>query len=208
LRCSLGSFLVVLGTITLTAASANASIFWDWNYIASGITASGTLTTVDNPNADGGYLITGITGVRNGETIIGLQAAGTSILGNEPFVVDDLIFRGPGPQLDGDGFGFSTADGNLSNPFFADFLATPGYLEFVSRPPFTPGAPGPEDSELPVRFFAVTVSAPEPAAFGLVLCGLVLCGLACLGFSDARLSRRLRAAPAQSVAVRRAHKRG
>jgi hypothetical protein len=173
--------LFSIALITLTALPANASIQWNWSYSGSGITANGTLTTVDAANSDGGYLITGIAGTRNAETITGLQATGTPIPGNEPFAVDNLIFAGPGPQLTSHGFGFSTSGGNYSNPFYADFLAVPGYLEFFSAPPFTPGTPGVEDSELPIRFSAVPVFTPEPASYAAVLGGLVLIALRCGG---------------------------
>src|SRR4051812_3887966 len=166
--------LAALAVVTLTTATATASTLWHWGYSGSGITASGTFTTVDSPDGNGGYLIVGITGTRNGETITGLQAPGTSIPGNEPYTVDDLVFPGPGPQLTKDGFGFSTADGNYANPFYADFLATPGYLEFFSTPPFTVGSPGSEDTELPVQFSAAPVSTPEPATYALVLGALAL----------------------------------
>jgi hypothetical protein len=163
--------------IAIATVPATASTLWNWDYSAPGIAAAGTLTTVDNPNGSGGFLITGITGTRNAETITGLQPVGTSIPGNEPFLVDDLIFLGPGPQLTGDGFGFSTSGGNYSNPFYADFLAVPGYLEFFSWPPFTVGTPGPEDSELLVQFSATRVSTPEPASFALVFGALALISL-------------------------------
>jgi hypothetical protein len=161
--------LTALIAYTLMAATATASTLWQWGYSGAGITASGTFITMDNPDTDGGYLMTGITGTRNGITITGLQAPGTSIPGNEPYTVDDLVFLGPGPQLTSGGFGFSMADGNYSNPFYADFLPTPGYLEFFSTPPFTGGTPGPGSSELPVQFSATPVSTPEPATAGLVL---------------------------------------
>ena len=113
--------------------------------------------------------ITGITGTRNGQSITGLQVTGTSIPGNEPFVVDNLVFLGPGPQMTSDGFGFSIADGSYSNPFYADFLSTPGYLEFFSTPPTF--------SEPPITFSAIPVSTPEPSAAALVLlAGLSLYG--------------------------------
>jgi hypothetical protein len=160
--------LTALAGIMLTTFPAAASILWTWDYSAGGISASGTLTTVDNPDMSGGYLITGISGARNGEDLTALQPADNPIPGNEPFAVDDLVFLGPGPQLSGDGFGFSMADGNFANPFFADFLPTPGYLEFFSKPPFTPGVIGPEDTELPVQFSAAPVAAPEPASYALV----------------------------------------
>jgi len=169
--------LFSIALITLTALPANAAIQWNWSYSGAGIAANGTLTTVDAANSDGGYLITGIGGTRNAETITGLQPTGTAIPGNEPFAVDNLIFAGPGPQLTGHGFGFSTSGGNYSNPFYADFLPAPGYLEFFSAPPFAPGTPGAEDSELPIRFSAAPVLTPEPASYAAVFGGLVFIAL-------------------------------
>lgn len=134
--------------------------------MGAGITASGTFTTVSAANANGGYLITGITGTRNGKAITRLQPPGTSIPGNEPYTVDDLVFHASGPQLTSHGFGFATADGNYSNPFYADFLPTPGYLEFFSMP-------GVGHTELPVVFSATPVSTPEPATYVLVFGALV-----------------------------------
>ncbi|NMG07488.1 PEP-CTERM sorting domain-containing protein [Brasilonema sp. UFV-L1] len=135
---------------------------WNWNYSGTGITASGTFTTNDTPNDLGFYQITGITGTRNGETITALQPVGTPIPGNEPFEVDNLISLNT-QQLTGDGFGYSTSGGNYSSPFFASFLATPGYLEVFSAPPIVPGFEnlGVEDSELPIRFSATIITVPE-----------------------------------------------
>lgn len=166
--------LTILAAIALSRTSANAAKLWNWQYMGAGITAAGTFTTVDPPNADGGYLITAIAGTRNGETITSLQPAHTSIPGNEPFEVDNLVFLGPGAQLSGDGFGFATSGGNYSNPFYASFLPVPGYLEFFSTPPFT-GMPGPGDSELDVQFSATPV--PEPSSCAFVLVALVSLGL-------------------------------
>ena len=145
--------LMSVAAMTAPMDQAAGSLIWDWSYSGSGVVASGTFTTNDTPDGSGFYLITGITGTRNGETITGLQPVGTPIPGNEPYAVDNLIRLGT-PQLTGDGFGYSTAGGNFSNPFFASFLSTPGYLEVFSAPPFTPGSEnlGPEDSELPISF--------------------------------------------------------
>src|SRR3954466_8681923 len=120
-RSSLASLTLAATIGSFSCHPAPAALLWTWEYSAREITASGTFTTVDAPSVNGGYLITGITGVRNGATITGLQPTGTAIPGNEPFTVDNLIFRGPGPQLTVHGFGFSTSGGNYSNPFYADF---------------------------------------------------------------------------------------
>ncbi|MEH1939709.1 MAG: PEP-CTERM sorting domain-containing protein [Nostoc sp.] len=154
------TFGLVFGT--MPAASA---LSWNWNYSGTGIAASGTFITDDTPNDLGFYLITGITGTRNGETITGLQAAETPIPGNEPFDVDNLISLNT-QQLTGDGFGYSTSAGNYSSPFFASFLPTPGYLEVFSAPPIIPGFEnlGLEDSELPISFSATIITVPEPSS--------------------------------------------
>ena len=160
--------IAVVGVLSLAATSmtAGASTMWSWDYSGSGITASGTFITASSPDAGGGYLITGIAGTRNGEMITGLQAPGTAIPGNEPFTVDDVLFPGPAPQLTSGGFGFALADGTFSNPFYADFLPTPEYLEFFS-------IPGVGYTEVAVSFFATPVVTPEPATFGLAFGALV-----------------------------------
>ncbi|MEH2105060.1 PEP-CTERM sorting domain-containing protein [Nostoc sp.] len=147
---------------TMQTASA---LNWNWNYSGTGIEANGTFTTNDTPNNLGFYTISGITGTRNGETITGLQAAGTPIPGNEPFNVDNFISL-DAQQLTGDGFGYSTSGGNYSSPFFASFLPTPGYLEVFSAPPIIPGFEnlGSEDSELPISFTATIITVPEPTS--------------------------------------------
>ncbi len=162
---------------TMQAASA---LNWNWNYSGTGITANGNFITNNTPNDLGFYLISGISGTRNGETITGLQPAGTPVPGNEPFNVDNLI-RLNTQQLSTNGFGYSTSGGNYSSPFFADFLSTPGYLEVFSAIPLIPGFQnfGPEDTELAIRFSASIITVPEPTSiFGLVTLGTLGAGLA------------------------------
>ncbi|AUS99514.1 PEP-CTERM sorting domain-containing protein [Nostoc sp. CENA543] len=179
--------LALLSVTTLAATSgltfgtinAASALTWKWNYSGAGITASGTFITNETADDLGFYQILGITGTRNGETITGLQPTGTPIPGNEPFEVDNLISLNP-QQLTGDGFGYSTSGGNYSSPFFASFLAIPGYLEVFSAPPLTPGFEnlGIEDSELPIRFSASIITVPEPTSI------LSLFALATLGASS------------------------
>lgn len=172
----LALFLNVLLSLT-AASSAHASLLhWDWSYTAPGIVAVGTFDTQDTPDAAGFYLIAALSGNRNGVGIVGLQPTGTAIPGNEPFAVDNLV-KVSGPQLTHNGFGFALSDGTYANPFYADFLATPSYLEFFSAPPFVGGA-GSEDSELPIGFSARIVSVPEPASWATMLAGMALLGAA------------------------------
>ncbi|MEB3218905.1 MAG: PEP-CTERM sorting domain-containing protein [Nostocales cyanobacterium 94392] len=151
---------LVFGTMQTAFA-----LSWNWNYSGTGIGASGTFTTNDTANNLGFYQIFEITGTRNGETITGLQTAGTPIPGNEPFNVDNLISLNA-QQLTGDGFGYSTSGGNFVSPFFASFLPTPGYLEVFSAPPILPGFENlvSPDSELPVSFSATIITVPEPTS--------------------------------------------
>jgi hypothetical protein len=165
--------LALLSAIALTTTSGlvfgtmqtASALTWNWNYSGTGVEAIGTFTTDNTPDDLGFYQILGITGTRNGETITGLQPVGTPIPGNEPFNVDNLISLNT-QQLKSDGFGYSTSGGNYSNPLFASFLPTPGYLEVFSAPPLTPGFEnlGTEDSELPISFSASIITVPEPTS--------------------------------------------
>lgn len=177
MRLSARAFALISG-IVLALPQAASALTWSWGYSGAGILASGTLQTNDVPDSSGFYLISGITGKRNGEKITGLQPAGTAIPGNEPYSVDNLI-RFNFAQLTGNGFGYSTSGGNYANPFFADFLATPGYLEVFSAPPIIPGADnlGPEDSELPITFFAAPIPEPSNLLGILTIVGLGIASL-------------------------------
>jgi hypothetical protein len=170
-------------TIAVGAFTLSGATLWNWNYTGPGISAHGTFTTVDTPDAHGEFLINSISGERNGVAITGLQAPGTAVPGNEPFAVDDLVLPGPGPQLTVDGFGFSTADGNFANPFFADFTSPPGYLEFFSTPPFTDAGQGSGDSELVVQFSATPIPEPD--------CTFLFVGAIVIGACQHKLRKHL-----------------
>ncbi len=129
----------------LAAGRAQATRLWKWSYTGAGIAASGTFTTSDVSDYRGFYQIVGISGTRNGTAITGLQPTGTSIPGNQPFAVDNLV-SATGSQLTIHGFGYAMANGDFANPFQngAD------YLEYVSAPPYPNGS----GTELGVRFEA------------------------------------------------------
>jgi hypothetical protein len=165
-------WLALMSVAALTATTKPATaLTWNWSVSGAGIAAGGTFTTVDTPDSSGFYLITGIAGVRNGAAILGLQPTGTPIPGNEPFAVDNLV-RLDSPQLTVHGIGYAITGGTFSNPFFADFLQPPAYLEFFSAPPFTPGVAGPEDSELPIRFSATPAPVSQTSTWVLLVAGL------------------------------------
>jgi hypothetical protein len=169
LRDFIWRMLVIVGGASVTVAQATASLNWTWNYSAAGVVANGTFTTGDNRDAAGFFLITSISGMRNGDPITGLQQTGTAIPGNEPFAVDNLV-RPDGPQLTHNGFGYAIAGGTYANPFFADFASPAGYLEFFSAPPFT----APANMELPIVFAATLTTVPEPPIWTLFFIGLGL----------------------------------
>jgi hypothetical protein len=139
---------------------------WKWryetpeDYAGPKIKARGKLITDTDADADGYFNIIDIKGKRNGEKITGLYPAGTSIPGNTPYAGDNLIAYEKtmaGPQLTKNGLQFSIEDGSYSNVFFADFLESPGYLEFHSVPPYPEGPVAP-NSETSVLFQASPIS--------------------------------------------------
>jgi hypothetical protein len=145
--------VVVAMTGLLWSGFAQAALTWKWGYTGAGVDAWGTMTTTDVADSEGFFEITGITGVRNGDAIISLQPTGTSIPGNEPFVVDNLI-KASG-ELSGDGFGYGTQSGSFANVFFADWASPAGVIEFATRPSAQ------ATSELPVTFRFVSSVRPS-----------------------------------------------
>ena len=117
---------------------AQAALTWSWQYSGAGISAAGTFTTEDVPDANGFYRITGIAGSRNEIAITGLQPTGTAVPGNEPYSVHNLVGTAA-PQLSEHGVGFSLANGYFANPFHSGSSS----YEYLSVPPYTKGA-GPE----------------------------------------------------------------
>ncbi|HEX3347966.1 MAG TPA: hypothetical protein VHS58_07695 [Acetobacteraceae bacterium] len=167
--------LATTATLALAApAAADAALQWRWSYSGNGTSAAGTFTTEDVPNGSGFYLVTGISGAADGATITGLQPTGTSIPGNAPYTVDDLV-SATGPQLTGNGIGFSLASGGYANPFYHG-----QYMVVLTAPPFT------KPSEPAIIFSAARV--PEPAARSILFPALA--GLAAI--SRASAARRPR----------------
>jgi len=158
-----------VGAVLLTiSASANASI-WGFDY-GNGTTVDveGTLTTSDVLTG-GGYLVTSITGYRNGsDAIVGLAAPPT--YGTYGF--DNLLLPGPGSLLDVGGILFTTASGGAFNicgasPAFTGYVCgSSGYTEFNAKTGVANGV-------------SFTVhKLPEPTTYVLMLAGLGAMGLA------------------------------
>jgi hypothetical protein len=125
------AFSLLIGA-ALVGRSAEA-LEWKWSYQGEGVAASGAFVTKDEPNAEGFYEITAISGEANGVAIAGLQPPGTSIPGNEGYPVDNLV-RTEAPQLSVHGFGYALADGTFANPFYGAHFAKPDTYAFLSDP--------------------------------------------------------------------------
>ena len=126
-----------------------APLLWDWSYTGDGIAGQGSFTTASSQDADGDYKITGITGSRDGDPIIGLEPAGTAVPGNAGYPVDNLI--NASGVLTANGFGYETADGTYANPYYANYL-TPAIYQEVFTQPASGGF-----SEVPIDFQAAIV---------------------------------------------------
>lgn len=122
-----------LSVFRMGLGDAEASMQWRWTCEGDEFSAKGMFTTADEPNADGYYPITAVSGEANGAAITGLQPARTAIPGNEGWPVDNLV-REREPQLSPGGFGFSLADGSYANPFFGARFEPPGFLVVISAP--------------------------------------------------------------------------
>jgi len=153
--------LTLAAVPAMSTPPTKAAQTWSWAYNGSGISAMGTFTTSDQPDADGFYRILDIAGTDNGVAITGLQPAGTAIPGNEPYAVDNLVSLAA-PQLTVHGFGFSLANGDYANPFHTGS----GYFEYLSSPPYANGA----GVEKPISFTATLV--PEPSSILSMLTAL------------------------------------
>jgi hypothetical protein len=122
--------LVIAAALIAPPAQA---LEWRWSYEGEGVSASGSFTTKDAPDADGFYEITALAGQANGVAIAGLQPPGTAIPGNEGYPVDNLV-RTASPQLSKHGFGYGLASGAYDNPFYGAHFAPPDYYAFFSDP--------------------------------------------------------------------------
>jgi hypothetical protein len=145
---------VVLIFLVCGATSALADSF-SFSYTGSGVTASGTFTT--NSLSGGSYLITAITGTRNGQSMTLL--APLAFDGN-----DNLLFP-TSPLLDFNGFSFAAGGVNY-NVYFNSFACCGGTTTYYETS--TPGVLGTQ-----VNFSA---SVPEPSTFVLLVSGLAAIG--------------------------------
>jgi hypothetical protein len=85
--------LIAAAMLLAHGQPANAVLLWKRSYSDAAVSASGTFTTNDAPDAADFYQIVGITGTDNGAPITGLHLTGTPIPGIEPYAVDNLVSK-------------------------------------------------------------------------------------------------------------------
>ena len=117
LRHVVFTLIAAVATLAFACGRAPADVF-DFSYSGSGFSASGTITaTLQSSNQ---YLISGITGQRNGSAITGLYPAGT--LYSDGFTqTDNILYYPPGVgehYFDIQSFLYSTADGGEWSPYY------------------------------------------------------------------------------------------
>lgn len=82
------AILLAIAALFCVPAMAKADLF-DFSYSGDGVTADGVLTaTVTSPGA---YLITGITGERNGAPITFFEPGGPAAFYYEDSVIDNVL---------------------------------------------------------------------------------------------------------------------
>jgi len=139
----LAATTAAFGTIlSLSSAPALADSF-NFDYSGAGITASGVLTTTSFDPSIGGYLITDVTGQRNGTSISMLLPPNT-FAGN-----DNLLFA-TSPYLDGAGWAYEAGGGTYYDAFS---IAPGGYFEQSSQTP---------SAATSLTSFIITPSSPPP----------------------------------------------
>ena len=150
--------------VAAPATSARASLLWDFNLSISPDTGGGTLTT--NAESGGSYLITGITGKFDGDTITGLLPVDSDNFNN-----DNLLL--PAPAFLNDffgGFAFSVSGLPDEVVFNGAEGGDPQFIDYAN------GADTYNGYISPGTFSATP--APEPASAGIF--ALAVAGLALL----------------------------
>ncbi len=163
---------VLAAAVWLVPAASAGSIYFQFTYSGPGVSASGILTTT--PVAPGEYLITGVSGQRNGSPITAFLYPTTGAPGSLVYIsngssIDNLLFE---PQVNGpfsdwtgsndspSGFVFQTQDGQF-NPFTTNGQT---YEYNVTQDGSSDG--------IPIQFSAVE-TGPEPETLALIGSGLL-----------------------------------
>ena len=163
-------FILTVAIIGLgSSAMAQGTLTWNWTWSGT-YSGSGTLITADaisSYGSDTGYLITGITGTFNGQTITSLDAV-------ESFRDDgDNLVSDSSPQLDTEGIVFSTT-AETFNIFCHGSLY---YIQSLANDDLYDYEISPFDYDTGT-FTATLTAVPEPSTLALAVLG----GLSGFGF--------------------------
>ena len=115
----------VAAGVLMASSPVSAIQLYNFSYSGTGINATGTLTLGDPGTEPGSFLITGITGERNGVAISSLLDPGTFPVGTNPRTGnpltpnDNLFFPEQDIKLTFAGFSFQTVDGNNYNAYYS-----------------------------------------------------------------------------------------
>ena len=143
---------------------------YDFSYTATGISASGQITTSSTPIASGayagGYPMIGMTGQRNGVTITGLldpSAAGTNV-SEDSTAFDNVFYPVPPNAYYFDGVaGIAYTTTNSSSGYVYNVYSNgTGYSEYQGYVPSTKEGPINTLTSLTVNL------VPEPASLALL----------------------------------------
>lgn len=153
----IGAALLMLGSMTVQATP----LYWAFNFTGTGVSASGVLTTDSTLNG-GAYLVTNISGQRNGETILSLVPAG-----NFGSLFSNNLLYASGPYFDNAGVTYLTSSGAYNLCYAGPDCGSSGYQDIKGSPlAFTS-----------VNLTISPTTVPEPAVLGLFALGLLGLGL-------------------------------
>jgi hypothetical protein len=164
--------LVLAATVLLAPAASAGLIYFQFTYTGPGVSASGILTTT--PVVPGEYLITGVSGQRNGSPITAFLYPTTGAPGSLVYIsngssINNLLFvppvNGPFSNWTGSndspsGFVFQTQDGQF-NPYTTNGQT---YEYNVTQDGSGYG--------IPIQLSAVETN-PEPETLALIGSGLL-----------------------------------
>jgi hypothetical protein len=164
--------MFAMAVLLVSAPSALADTF-QFSYSGSGVSVSGLLNAT--PVGGGMYIVTSISGTRNGQPITGLFPCSpippATYCANYGYNYDNLFFPTAAAQFDLHGLVFGVQ--GLTNPinlYWEDRIPTPVYMELTWVA--TGGTPSRLYTYTPVDFSTVAV-VPEPSTVLLFGSGLL-----------------------------------